>query len=270
MMTLPFPSSSAAKRGLALAATLGLFVFAGCTAMNSSASRKVLFTEDFESGSLNAKVWQTKTAGNAEVTVQQGQAAHGKSALKVHYPMTGRPYGFAIASNLPEGLKQHNFGRVYMYISPGMPGSHGVLVTGGTAGFPQSNYLEVGVSGGKNIFLSYQRHAPGMQSQETMARGGPYPVGKWFLLEWEFNDNPDKTTIWIDGELAKEKAFVLSNNPKEDPLKEVDPKDGTSVGLVGNFAEFALGFRSFGSAKADFDIYYDDLAIGTERIGPVK
>ena len=268
MMTLPSPSLSAAKRGLACAATLGLLATSAPALL---AQGKPLFTEDFESGSLNAKVWQTKTGGMAEVTVQQEQVAHGKSALKVHYPVGGsRPYGFAVAGNLPDGLKQHNFGRVYMYISPGMPAGHGVLVTGGSAGFPMSNYLEVGVSGGKNIFLSYQRHAPGLQSQETMARGGPYPVGKWFLLEWEFNDNPDKTTVWIDGELAKEKAFVLSNNPKEDPLKEVDPKDGTSAGLVGNFVEFALGFRSFGSAKADFDIYYDDLAIGTERIGPVK
>ncbi len=251
------------------AVTLSLFATAASGLWAQAA--KPLFTEDFESGVLNEKVWQTKTGGMAEVTVQQELAAHGKSALKVHYPMGGsRPLGFAVVGNLPAALQQHNFGRVYMYISPGMPAGHGVLVTGGSAGFPQSNYLEVGVSGGKNIFLSYQRHAPGAQTQETMARGGPYPVGRWFLLEWEFNDQPDKTTIWIDGELAKEKAFVLSNNPKEDALKEVDPKDGTSSGLVGNFAEFAFGFRSFGAAKENFDIYYDDVAIGSERIGAVK
>ncbi|HWA10669.1 MAG TPA: hypothetical protein VG838_14590 [Opitutaceae bacterium] len=261
-------STSPSSRLFLCSAALAALSLSGCLLPQSK--QTVLFTEDFESGPLKAGTWDVRTGGNAEVTVQSAQVAHGKSALKVHYPMAGRPYGFAVVTHLPEALKSHNFGRVYMYISPGMPAGHGVLVTGGSAGFPQSNYLEVGVSGGKNIFLSYQRHAPGMQSQETMARGGPYPVGKWFLLEWEFNDNPDKTTVWIDGELAKEKAFVLSNNPKEDPLKEVDPKDGTSTGLVGNFAELALGFRSFSAAKADFDLYYDDLAIGTERIGPVK
>jgi hypothetical protein len=40
---------------------------------------------------------------------------------------------------------------------------------------------------------------------------------------------------------------------------------------VKNFSDFAFGFRSWGAAaKQDFDIYYDDIAIGTERIGPSK
>jgi len=125
--------------------------------------------------------------------------------------------------------------------------------------------------GGKNIYLSYQQHDPKTPpTQETMERGGPYPVGRWFCFEWEFNDQPDKTTVWIDGELAKETSFVLSNNPKEDPLKKVDPADGRSSELVKGFTEFAFGFRAFAAARDDFDIYYDDIAIDTKRIGPVK
>ncbi len=256
-------------------ATLSLFAAAspGLRAQAPKADAGApLFTEDFESGSLNPAVWDKRVGGMAEVTVQTAQVAHGKSALQIHYPMAAnRAYGFAVASHLPESLKQHGFGRAYVYIAPGMPAGHDVLLTGGSAGFPLSNYLEVGASGGKNIFLSFQRRDPKTPpGQETMARGGPYPVGRWFCLEWEFNDQPDKTTVWIDGELAKEKAFVLSNNPKEDALKEVDPADGKSTGLVNGFVEFAFGFRPYAAAKGDFDIYYDDIALDTKRIGPVK
>lgn len=263
------------KSGLLFAAALS-FLAAANPSLQAQASPSgagtPLFTEDFESGSLNPAVWDKRASGTAAVTVQHDQVAHGKSALQIHYPMGAtRAFGFAVAGHLPESLRQHNFGRAYVFISPNMPAGHGVLVTSGTPGFPLANYLEIGASGGKNIFLSFQKNDPkSAPHQETMERGGPYPVGRWFCLEWEFNDQPDKTTVWIDGELAKQTSFVLSNNPKEDPLKKVDPADGKSTGLVNGFADFAFGFRSFGAAKADFDIYYDDIAIDAKRIGPVK
>lgn len=230
-----------------------------------------LFTEDFESGSLSPSVWDQRVNGAASLTVQQAQVAHGKSALQVHYAAgAARAFAFIVASHLPDALRQHCFGRAYVYISPKMPAGHDVLVTAGTPGFPLSNFLEIGVSGGKNVNLSYQQNDPKTPPrQETMERGGPYPVGRWFCLEWEFSDQPDKTTVWIDGELAHEASFVLSFNPKEDPLKKVPPSEGKSSDLVKNFTEFAFGFRYWGTSRNDFDLYYDDLALGTQRIGPI-
>ena len=32
------------------------------------------------------------------------------------------------------------------------------------------------------------------------------PAGKWFLLEWEFNDNPTTITMWVDGQLVPNKV----------------------------------------------------------------
>ena len=39
---------------------------------------------------------------------------------------------------------------------------------------------------------------------------------------------------------------------------------------VGGFTDFALGFRLWGAAPDPFDIYYDDIALDTHRVGPVK
>ena len=169
-----------------------------------------VFSEDFESGSLNQAVWKTTELGNATVTVQQTQFAHGKSALQIHYPKGEKSFAFVVASHLPDAVRNHFFGRAYLYISPTMPAGHDVLLNAGTPGYPISNFLEIGASGGKNVMVSYQQNAANIPRNETIARGILYPVGRWFCLEWEFQDHPDRITTWIDGEPAGElKDFVV-------------------------------------------------------------
>jgi hypothetical protein len=85
---------------------------------------------------------------------------------------------------------------------------------------------------------------------------GKWPTNKWFCLEWEFNDKPDSMKIWIDGE----KVFETDKGYKAD----------TTEDFVKGFSEFAFGFRSWGTVPNGFDVYYDDIAFGTSRIGPVK
>jgi hypothetical protein len=40
--------------------------------------------------------------------------------------------------------------------------------------------------------------------------------------------------------------------------------------LVGGFKEFGFGARVWGAPPKGFDVFYDDIAIGTTRIGPMK
>jgi hypothetical protein len=51
---------------------------------------------------------------------------------------------------------------------------------------------------------------------------------------WEFNDDPSEITFWIDGQ------------------------------------EFGFGACVWGVPPVGFDLWYDDIAIGTSRAGPVK
>jgi hypothetical protein len=247
-----------------------------------------VFSEDFESGSLDKAVWTVRTSGNVEVAVQQIQAAHGKSALRIHTPKGGgRDYGFIVATHLPDSLREHVFGRAYVFISPGMPAGHDVLLNAGSPGYPLSNFLEIGASGGKNVMTSYQQNAADAPRGETLARGSPYPVGRWFCLEWEFTDHPDHTIVWIDGEKAAELAgftftprAARAGRPGESassnaaatpaPAAAPEPAEIPGTDLVKGFSDFAFGFRAWGSgAKADYDIYYDDIALDTKRIGPL-
>jgi hypothetical protein len=234
------------------------------------AQTKPLFSEDFESGKLDPKIWDQRVAGVATVKVQQDQAAHGKYALQIHYPeMAAQSYAFIVAPHLPEAVKGHFFGRAYVKIDPATPPPHTVLVFAGQAGWPTAKFDEIGVY--HDAFQpSYQENksARGQGRGEDVKHAGPVPLGKWFLLEWEMNDNPATLTIWADGQLSQ----VIQGDQKMDSSLFHWPKGSeTNKDLVGGFEELGFGTRVWGAAIATaFDVYYDDIAIDTKRLRPVK
>jgi hypothetical protein len=233
---------------------------------------KPLFTEDFESGPLDAKKWESRVEGAATVKVQQEQFAHGKSALQVNYPKdAARSYAMVVAGKVPEALRKHHFGRAYVKIAAKLPDSHTVMIFAGEPGWQMSKFNEIGVYKG-TFQPSYQENksARGQGRGETVthAEAGP-PLDKWFLMEWEFSDEPNSITIWIDGQVQT----VLAGTEKKEVSKFIWPRGSeTSSGLVGanGFEEFGLGARVWGAVPEGFDIFYDDIALDTKRIGAIK
>jgi len=223
-----------------------------------------LFTEDFESGQIDKSKWETRIAPNSKATVAvvTDKSAHGKSSLQVHYPMGDKGYAFIVATHLPDAVRQHFFGRAYVFAGPNPLNSHDVAILGGTPGWPISNFLEIGLHD-THLQPSFQWNdfTPEVKRGETVpARTQTFPVGKWFCLEWEFNNQPDTITLWIDGKQVEKSAFTF-NGTKTDLIHNT---------TVQGFYELALGYRAWGAGgKNDFDIYYDDIAIGASRIGQI-
>jgi hypothetical protein len=90
------------------------------------------------------------------------------------------------------------------------------------------------------------------------------PLDKWFLLEWEFSDDPSFITIWVDGVAVPN----TMNGEKVETVKFAWPKGSDTVsGLVGGYKEFGFGARAWQNPMTAFDVYYDDIAIGTARLG---
>ncbi|MDQ1473138.1 MAG: hypothetical protein QOJ99_4618, partial [Bryobacterales bacterium] len=90
---------------------------------------------------------------------------------------------------------------------------------------------------------------------------------KWFLIEWEFNDDPSAITMWIDGE----KISTTVTGEKVGTVKFAWPKGSDTVNnLVGGYQEFGFGARVWGAPPAGFDVWYDDIAIGPQRVGAAK
>jgi hypothetical protein len=224
----------------------------GAFAQQAKSQPKPLFSEDFESGKLDPRVWTQQITGDNIITVQQDKVAHGKYALLVRCPTPSqRTLALLFAKGLPEALRHHLFGRAYVYITPGVPVRHTIFFTAGTSGFPASKYQEVATSNG-NWQVTFIDQA---DANEDWHAAGQVPVDRWFLLEWEFNDQPDQATVWVDGEKVLDTPFTYK---------------GVSTDLVGGFTDITLGFRLRGAAPVPFDVYYDDIALDTHRIGPVK
>jgi len=247
-------------RGAAVCAAL-----AGCLCAQSP-----VFTESFESGKLDPAVWDQRVMGTATIAVEPTDGAHGKYALHVHYPdMAAGSYAFAVATHLPDSVRTHFFGRAYMKITPSLGTTHNPLIFAGENGWQISKFDEIGTSRG--MFMpSFQENksARGQGRGEVTYRSEtPPPFDRWFLLEWEFNDNPSQITLWLDGE----KVMNTMNGEKVDTVKFEWPKgSGTASNLVGGFTEFGFGSRVWGAPPKGFDVYYDDIAIGTSRLGPAK
>ena len=167
-----------------------------------------------------------------------------------------RTHAYLMAKDLPEALRHHLFGRAYVYITPGVPDRHTIFLTAGTTGFPKYRYEEVATAHNKFQLTYVDTTIQGPLGEDYHA-AGDIPVNRWFLLEWEFNDQPDQAAVWVDGELVLDTPFVYKTA-------------GQSTDLVGGFTNFSLGLFLWGAAPLPFDIYYDDIALDTHRIGPVK
>jgi hypothetical protein len=239
-------------------------------AASLAAQNKPLFEESFESGKLDPAVWDQRVTGTATAAVEAVDGAYGKYALHIHYPdMAAQSYAFVVATHLPDAVKTHFFGRAYMKITPGLGTTHDPLIFAGEPGWPISKFEEIGAYRGDWMPSFQENKSPRGQGrgEVTYRSDTTPPLDKWFLLEWEFNDAPAAITIWIDGQRLSD----TMNGEKVDTVKFTWPKGSTTdTGLVGGFQEFGFGARVWGAPQQGFDIYYDDIAIGTERIGPVK
>jgi hypothetical protein len=215
---------------------------------------KPIFSEDFESGALDPALWSQQITGDNTIAVQSDKAAHGKYALLVRCPApSDHTYAFITAHSVPEALRHHLFGRAYVFVTPALPDRHTILLTAGTSGFPKYKYEEV-ASAHTRFQLTYVDQ---VANGEDYHSAGQVPLGRWFLLEWEFNDHPDQAAVWVDGQPVLDTPFTYKT-------------PGPSTDLVGGFTDIAFGFRLWGASPAPFDIYYDDIALDTHRLGPIN
>lgn len=217
------------------------------------------FQDDFESGELNAAIWTSHIANGGTVTAVRGKGGYGNYVVQAHLPAAAnRAIALVGTTRLPDSLSSHAFGRAYVYITPDGPTRHAVLTYSGTAGWPDANWLEVGMYEG-GVQPSYQqqkRSLPQPERGEAVAFGKKLPTGKWFCLEWEVTDSPNALTVWADGEEVSKNVFTF--------------KTFGNTNLVKGFAEFGFGIRVFGPVPNEFDVYYDNIAFDTQRIGPMK
>ena len=76
--------------------------------------------------------------------------------------------------------------------------------------------------------------------------------------------------MWLDGEKVSSYLSGFAGD-KTDVMKFTWPKvNGSTSNLTGGYRKFGFGTRVWGTPMPAMDVYYDDIAISTTRIGPAK
>jgi hypothetical protein len=233
-----------------------------------------LFCEDFESGALAPEKW-TVTSGVDHVddatppsVIASDRAAHGKYAA--HFHGKGNVMNddaFIVTKGLAAALAVHHFGRLYFYVPTRPTSGHTMWILGGTAAMsanPKLRDFEVAtINGGWQLGFDQLGMTP--SGEEVFYPQGQVPAAKWTCLEWEFNDQPDSDSLWIDGKSLGSLDDQHINYPAGH-VPGAPIFDGKSTGLIGGFTTYSFGFYDW-HPSADLDVYFDDIVLDTKRVG---
>lgn len=236
-----------------------------------------LLCEDFENGDVDSTQWTTVADGGT-LEVQQQQVAHGRYAAHLHgLAGPSSDWALLVPKSVPAALQgATTFGRAYFFatsdagaaihIQLAFAGRNGAGGANGPAPFPTLRSMEVGSSNG-TWQSSFDLFDVSPNVEEVANSKNTVP-STWSCLEWEFEDQPDRVTAWVDGALAStfDNTDVSYANPVPIPEAGAPLYNGTSTGIIGGFQMFGVGFHDWEPKKA-FDLYYDDIVLDAKRVG---
>jgi hypothetical protein len=232
---------------------------AGAEPSCATTGKNLLLCEDFENialgGGLDPAVWSTDKGASATVGVDDTQFKHGKHALHLHTLPDANKALFHETKTfpLPNG-KNSLYGRANFMVGAGLkvPTDHtNFFEASGKVNGVSGNY-RYGAAGAK-FFANYNPGDPGKGSMT------PVPVGVWACLEWAFLGDTNEMHFWIDGKELTDVAVPPTG------------VNGT-VWTAPKFDSFYFGWITYATdvASDHYDIWYDDIAIDTARIGCVE
>jgi len=229
-----------------------------------SARAGLLFCDDFEAwptGSAPAGTRWTTQAATGAITVDSTTAsapAHSGSR-SVHFVPTSNSFQTFLVFHDPATLPAPGgkfFLRFFIRPAAGMTGGHNTFVTADLfANAGQGNAVRVGeqnhmlmmtVAGDSHAYLSNQNF------YNDGKPGVVFPAGAWTCFEMSFDPASTTLDVWVNG-------------------TEVPDMHPTNITLD-TYDALRFGFEKYAGLDADagaatLDLWYDDVAIGTQRIG---
>jgi hypothetical protein len=231
--------------------TAGAAAGAGGATTNPCAARTgLLFCDDFEKAGMTlAAPWTTQFNGSGTVTVDGTTPAHsGTKSVHVYGNGFQTLFVFHQTSTLPAPSGRFYF-RAYMRLGAAMTAGHNTFIVGDLAASPGGgNALRIGE---QNAMLMYtvMGDAHGALSNQNYYNDGKpgvvFPPGSWSCLEVLLDHGAPEIDVWVDG-------------------TEVPDLHHTDF-AVDAYDSLRFGFESYAGPASD--VWYDDIAIGTARIG---
>jgi len=231
-----------------------------------------LFCDDFEDAALGAVAapWRPST-NQATVNVDELQAHSGTKAVHVNAPQAGtyhRGY-FSLDQGSSAGIfpavALEMYGRAMMYL-PVLPNAdvHWTFIQGeGRAadGTHNALYRYGGQHlNGAQLMANYETTMP-VRSDCWDHSATLLPVAQWTCVEWRFSVASNEMQFWMDG---NELADIHVTGQGEGCV--ANDLGGQWVAPPA-FQTLYLGWEHYQQTANPIDLWVDDVAVGTERLG---
>jgi hypothetical protein len=235
----------------------------GGSGADAGAPVERLFSEDFEGfakGPATDPRWSIDTQAGS-LTIDDTQAV-GTRALHVHTDGNGRAYLRVAVPALPGG---ELYGRLRAYVTefPSAPTfAHFTMVEAagtGAAGLIRpigGQYVPAPTADRSLWGAGSDGGATGDWTNWQVTT--PAESGKWLCLEWRLAAEDNQMDVWIDGVARPE----LSASTQEHGGSNADFVLPTITSVW-----FGWWLYQGGSTPAQFDLWMDDLALATSRVG---
>jgi polysaccharide lyase-like protein len=243
----------------------------------SACPPNALFCDDFEddaAGQFPGAPWQDNTGSGATVRVDSLEAFSGSQAVHVNAPPNGayrRGY-FSLeqgSSNIFPTVSRAMFGRAMMYLDATPNGVvHWTILQaeGRAADNTHDAYYRYGgqQQNGAGLMANYETNN-GVSTDCYSHSATRMPVQRWACVEWHFDAGRNEMQLWLDGTELTD-------------MHVVDRPTTAGSGCLGNgvngewlappaFTTLHLGWESYQTANNDRNLWVDDVAIASERVG---
>jgi hypothetical protein len=222
------------------------------------------FCDGFEdqTGTAPTGMWQASypdCQGSGTVAVDHTVAHTGTTSIRVD----GGPYycdhAFALNTSALASARPVAYARFFVRHSQALPAGHVAFATM-TDAEDGSRHLRLG---GQNQALQWNRESDDAtlpeQSPAGVAMSTPLPTGRWACLEFEIDGTHGAMSTWLDG------AEVAGLRVDGVPTADVDRQWLSRPNWHPDPVDLRLGWESYGGARDT--LWFDDVAVGTSRIG---
>jgi hypothetical protein len=236
-----------------------------------------LWCDDFEGGELGTTPglpWRVRGEGTAVFDATRAFSGNQSVKLSTSAGFDGRAL-MHLGAETELFPTEHFFGRLYLRVTQAPPsGVHWTMVqtSGGVQddaafdGQPFDAELRYGGQQSKRLMANYE--TPGAYSSPPTGpktdcyqhSQTPMPEDRWACVEWEFDSVSQQMRFWLDDMSIEDLTVGTSGSGCVN-----DGLEGTW--FYPTFEDLAVGWVDYQSNAGSRELWIDDVALGTERVG---
>jgi len=228
--------------------------------------------EDFESfaaGDAPAGPW----TATGEMSVTEARSFGGRQSLHLQPGANWEGRALIGRTDIPDGLRRAHHGRAMFYVPEvSADGVHwNMLTVGGRSqmddvwrGDPFDASLSYGGMHQKSWLANFDTpggyDGEGPRSDCWQDSRVAFPENRWVCVEWHVDADAAEMRLWVDGDAVS----AMTVRGEGDGC--VAPWAGDSWAFP-DFQSLELGWVEFGDDAAPRELWLDDVAFGSKRVG---